>query len=232
MIIMPATPDNIKETMAAEAKLGIPNCLTVHHFITQMQGRVLVIFFTWSDPDLEKGQQFVESFVAALPPVMMNTVKEKTLFTHYAEMPNMCLPWGGQRSLTIKELSTNIFDILMEAMDVMPPGVNITWTDVIEANEVTGPKNCHGSGRHILLSFSDMVAEENQLAPARAWNNALYNKLRASGDDAILEPSYPALTRPEDKTPQQLFGKKWSRVTELKEKHDPNNVFKYAVPRM
>ena len=231
-LLFECNPDIVKAVLAAEANLEVPRCVTIHHFVLKMQSRIFAIFFTWSDPDLEKGQKYLDSFIATLPPVKMSTVKAKTPTEHQQDVPLKCLPWGAQRSLYVKRMSPAMIDTLIEALETMPADVNLGWSAMVNVDHASTPKNCFGAGRHILLSFSDMVPDETLLASARAWTDTLYGKFCALGDDAILEGSYPPLTRPSDKTAEQLFGDKWSRAKELKAKFDPNDIFKYAVPRM
>ncbi|CAH0058230.1 unnamed protein product [Clonostachys solani] len=231
MLMFDDSPETIKAIISAEEKLTFPKDLNIHHFLIQTQQRMLAIMFSWGGSDVEEGKKYLETFTAALPPAKMNTVQQKSLLGHYESLQIPCLPYGGQRSIYIKELSPGIFDILMEAVKIMPAFVNIGWSmKTVIDQEATVP-NCFGAGSHILLSFTDMVPEEKYLAETRKWNDWLYEKIRSSGDPAVMEGSYPALTRPEDRTAEQLFGDKWPRAKELKEKFDPNNVFKYAFPK-
>ena len=87
-----------------------------------------------------------------------------------------------------------------------------------------------GPDSHILLNFTDMVSEAHALPAAKEWNDKVYERLRNSGDAAILDGSYPALTRPDDRSAEQLYGDKWPRVRVLKQKYDPFNVFKHTAP--
>lgn len=232
MLMFEATAENVNAIIAAEANIDIPKCLTTHHFILKLQQRMLAIMFTWSDPDHGKAQSYLQDFLNVLPPVMANTIQTKTLTKHFEDVPLHCLPWGGQRSLYLSHMSAPVVDILMDALSRMPDEPNMGWSMTLQADPPGAPPNCFGVGTHIMLSFSDMVPEERLLAPAREWNNALFEKLIDSGDPALMGGSYPPLTRPGDKTPEELFGKKWARAKALKEKYDPQNVFKYAVPKM
>lgn len=231
MMLFDATPDSVKAVIAAEAKLDMPKCLTMHHFLMTIKGQKIAVFFNWEDADLEKGKKYLEDFLAVMPPLKMSTVGHKTLTEHFEGLPVHLPRWGGQRSLYVKEMSPGIVDIVLEAMEGMPNDVNIAWTMPTKFDE-TSPPNCFGGDSAINLSFTDMAHEEKDYAPAKEWADALYGKLRASGDAALLEGSYPPLTPTADRTAAQMFGDKWARAKELKNKYDPDNVFKFAVPRM
>ncbi|CAI6100913.1 unnamed protein product [Clonostachys chloroleuca] len=232
MLVFDDSPETIKAIVSAEEKLTLPKDLNIHHFLIQMpQRRTFSIVFSWGGSDVEEGSKYLETFTAALPPVKMNTVQQKSLLGHYESLQIPCLPYGGQRSIYIKELSSGIFDTLMEALKIKPEFANIGWSMKTVIDHEAIVPNCFGAGSHILLSFTDMVPEEKYLAEARKWNDWLYDKIRSSGDPAVMEGSYPALTRPDDRTAEQLFGDKWPRAKELKAKFDPNNVFKHAFPK-
>ena len=190
------------------------------------------ILYTWMSPNHGEGRRFLGDFLSQLPPAAANTVESKTLTQHYQDVPKLTLPYGGQRTFYVTEMSNTIVDMVTEALKDMPPGLSLGWTMATHANGPNAPPNCFGAGSHTLLSFTDMVPDEHLLGPATRWNNALYDKMRGSGDPAILEGSYPPLTRPGDRTAEQLFGDKWARAAELKAKYDPDNVFRFAVPRM
>lgn len=232
MIAFDASRETIDALIAAGAKLEIPKALHFHHIILQMPKPSLAVFFTWAGDDLQLGQQHLAQFLAEMPPPRINTVKAKSVTEHYEAIPRVSLPWGSQRSVHVKAMSSGVVDIVMDAVETMRPGVNIAWTMKHTVDHASTAPNCFGVGGHILLSSSDMVSEESLLPAAAKWNEELYQRLRSSGDEAILESSYASLTRTEDRTAEQLFGDKWPRARELKARYDAGNVFKHAVPKM
>lgn len=201
MIMFEATPENINSILAAEAKLDLPKCLTFHHFILKLRSRMLAIMFIWDDSNHNKGKQYLEKFIAEMPAVKMNTVGSMALMQRYEHVPLRNLPWRCQRSLYVKEMPQSLVDMFMDALKVMPLEVNMGWPHTARIDHSTAQANYFGAESYILLSFSDMVPDDERLlAEARAWNDALYDKLRASGESALLEGSYPPLAQPGDRT--------------------------------
>ncbi|KAG9256565.1 uncharacterized protein F5Z01DRAFT_634147 [Emericellopsis atlantica] len=231
MVMFEANPENVHAIVEAEAELEVPKEATMHYFIIDAGGRSVAMSFTWASDNHEKGKEFLDRLLTRLPPPKMNMVASKSLVGYFDSVRPPCLPWGCQRSIYVKELSTGLINILMDSLKVIPPQVNIAWSMTIQAQRAQSPPNCFGAATHMLLSFSDMTSSEDALAAARSWNDELYTKLRGSGDEALLDGSYPPLTRPADRTAEQLFGNKWPRARELKETFDPENVYKWAVPR-
>lgn len=230
--MLECTPENIDAVISAEATFSIPKELTIHHFILQIQDRVIAIMTTWGSPDHEKGQKVIDDFIAHLPPIKMSTIASKTVPQHFEAVPMHDAPWGAQRSMYIKDMTPSLSKMFNEALKTMPGDVNMSWSGKVHIDHDTAPRNCFGVGTHCLLTFSDMVTKEESFEGARRWNDGVYKMLRESGDEAILEGSYPPLTRPADRTPEQLFGDKFAMVKELKSKFDPDGVFKHAVPRV
>lgn len=193
---------------------------------------MLGISYTWGDPDHDKGNDNLQKLIDVLPPVKVNTVATKSCVEHQQQVQIPCLPWGGQRSIYVKTMTPKIIGMLLDAMPNMPASVNISCSMDIVIDHNTCPPNCFGASSHMLLTFADTVSEEGLLEEASAWSDKLYASLRGSGDSALLEGSYPPLTRPDDRTAAQLFGDKWARVRELKRKYDPANVFKNVAPNI
>lgn len=232
MVMLDCTLENIDAVAAAEQKFTIPKELTFHHFVLQLQSRVLGIMTTWASSDHDKGQKVIDDFIAHLPPVKMNTIASKSITEHFEAVPVHNAPWGAQRSIYIRDMTPSLARMFNEALKTLPEDVNMSWTGKVHIDHDTAPKNCFGVGSHCLLTFSDMVNKEESLEKAREWNDGVYKMFRESGDQAVLEGSYPPLARPGDRTPEQLFGEKLGRAKELKTKYDPEGVFKHAVPRM
>jgi FAD/FMN-containing dehydrogenase len=103
------------------------------------------------------------------------------------------------------------------------PMVNVSWTEVAID---PGVKHCIGVGAsHVFLSASHFVSDVKNREAADAWSRGLFEAVRNGAYDA----AHPGLTR--EKTLEEQLGCKAARARELKARYDPNNVFRYAVPR-
>ncbi|KAI1494865.1 hypothetical protein F5X96DRAFT_665317 [Biscogniauxia mediterranea] len=71
-----------------------------------------------------------------------------------------------------------------------------------------------------------------ELAGAQ-WARAFIKDLR-EGDDLenALEASYVSLLGNDDSDYKKIYGSFYDKLITLKNKYDPNNVFKYAIPRL
>ena len=232
MLLFDATPENVNKIVAAGNAITIPKAVTLHHFILQLQSRMLATMFTWANGDIPAGQKFLGEYISLMPELRHNTVSEKSLTQHCDAVPLKCLPWGGQHSVNIQSMSPQIIDLLMDALKTMPDEVNIGWSAPVTIDPEMLAKSCWGAGSHIFLSFADTVSQEEFLEEATRWTGDLFRKLRASKDPAVMRGGYVSLTKPGDITEKEILGERWDKAKELKSKFDRRHVFKYAIPRL
>lgn len=231
-LLFDATSDNIKSIVNAQANLYIPSELTLHTFCMKIPQPMVVVMFTWCGQNHESGKKYMQDILASMPPVAGNTVQEKSMVEHQEQIPLARLPYGSQRSLYLREISPRLVDIIQDVVKTMPAESNLGWSMTTMADHPGMPPNTFGVDSHILFSFADTASEEKLLQAAQQWTDELYERLRSSGEAAVMPGSYPPLTRPTDRSPEQLYGKKWERVKELKQKFDADNVFKWAAPKI
>ncbi|KAH8651300.1 hypothetical protein BX600DRAFT_554160 [Xylariales sp. PMI_506] len=222
----------IRAYYEAEKSLQIPVPLSLHHFINmdpETSIFSLVVLWTWADDDHEAGRKYLDIFLKTIPPAAINTVSSATVIQHQERMPIPCPPWGGQRSIYLREMTTEILDIIIESLKAMPKesGLNVSWSDSIPQASVA---NCFGAGRHVFFSSSSMVFQKENRELAEQWNKGLVERIRSSGDGAVMSGAYASLNPPGERTPGQIFGEAWHTVQELKTKYDPDNIFRYAYP--
>lgn len=78
-----------------------------------------------------------------------------------------------------------------------------------------------------MLGFGQDEESSKETAQwARETRDVIYNS-----DDAI-EGTYLPLTAPEVLDLEKVYGEKWAELRALKAEHDPDGVFKYAVPAL
>lgn len=231
-LLFDATSDNIKAIVEAQADFDIPPELTLHNFCMKLPQPMIVVMFTWCGQNQEQGKKCMEEMLASMPPVVANTVQEKSMVEHQEQVPLPYRPYGGQRSIYLSEMSPRLVDIIQDAVKSMPAESNLGWSMTTTAGRPGMPPNTFGVDSHMLFSFADTVSEESLLQAAQKWTDELHEQLRSSGEAAVMLGSYPPLTRSTDRSPEQLYGKKWEKVKELKQKFDPDNVFKWAAPKI
>lgn len=228
---MDYSAENMRAVATAGGNFEFPRAATIHNFVLQMPTPVLAVMIVYAEDNEEQCESFLQRFISHLPRVNMNTVARKTIIQQMEQVPIHCAAYGGQRSIYVADMSAQITDIAIGAIGKMPPEVNFGWSMKTPVGRHTNASHTFGGpDSHILVNFSDMVSEENFLPAAKAWNDELYEELRGCGEAAVLEGSYPALTRPDDRSAEQLYGDKWLRVKELKQTYDPDGVFKHASP--
>lgn len=228
---MDYSAENMHAVVSAGGNFKFPKAATIHNFVLQIPTPVLAAMIVYAEDNEEQCESFLQDFISHLPRVKMNTVAWKTIIQQMEQVPIHCAAYGGQRSINVTDMSAKITDIAIGAIGRMPKEVNFGWSMKTPVGRQNNASHTFGGpDSHILINFSDMVSEEHSLSAAKGWNDELYEDLRGCGDAAILEGSYPALTRPDDRSAEQLYGDKWLRVKELKHKYDPEGMFKHASP--
>lgn len=230
---MEGSETNIR-TVAAAAKTFDRSCSVLQHFVmsdmtdpTKLQ---LSTNFSWYGDDLEKGKEFLASYVKAIPPVKVNMVEEKTATEYINGPPYPSLPFGGVRSAVIDQVDGEVLDILVDALKKKAMAGNMTWAEGYEIDHSKLPKNTFGPGNHTFFTFSDIAPAEALHTEAKEWADSLDAALKKS--KAWTSCTYAPLTRPGTRTAKETMGDKYQRAIELKKKYDPENVFRHAVPEM
>lgn len=228
---MDYSAENMHAVVTAGGNFQFPKAATVHNFVLQMPIPALAVMVVYAEDSEEQCESVLQDFISYLPQVNMNTVARKTIIQQMAQVPIHRPAYGGQRSIYVTDMSAQITDIAIGAIGRMPPEVNFGWSMKTPVGRQNNASHTFGGpDSHILVSLSDMVSDEHSLPAATSWNDELYEDLRGCGDAAILAGSYPALTRPNDRSAEQLYGDKWFRVKKLKQKYDPEGVFKHTSP--
>jgi hypothetical protein len=231
---MVATEANIKAVVtAARSFEASSSAVIMHVLMSDMSDKTkqqLIMRLSWDGEDLTKGKKFVDVFIEAISPVQFSKVEEVTgsQFMNGPKYP--ALPLGGNRSVVVTEIDEEMIDVLVEGLKTKSAWGNITWADGYDIDHSKLPKNTFGPGKHALVTFSDLAPDADSHADAKKWADAFEKKLRAA--KACTGMAYPALMVPGARTAEEMMGDKYERAMELKKKYDPQNVFKYAVPRL
>lgn len=200
--------------------------------IPPVSGPQLMVFWTWADADHETGKQYLDKFVAATPPMKVNSVQSKTLPQHYAALQDHNAPWGGMRTQYFSKMTSALIETIVTALETIPndPMCHLSWSGDIPIN----PKLKHliGVGQsHIFFWSSFFTSDARNKDIAETWNRDLFKAARHAGASVLLEAAHPGLTPSGEKTLEQHLGSKAGKGRELKSRYDPENVFSLALPR-
>ncbi|KAI0019640.1 FAD-binding domain-containing protein [Xylariomycetidae sp. FL0641] len=86
--------------------------------------------------------------------------------------------------------------------------------------------------QHHMLELVAITHDETIQAQAEAWAREVIRDLKESDPENILESSYVALVGEGEADYKKIYGQHYDELLALKKKYDPENVFRYAVPRL
>ncbi|TDZ31030.1 FAD-linked oxidoreductase aurO [Colletotrichum spinosum] len=231
----------LSQFFEASPKLPMPEELTIHHFVAyqeQMRRTVFSVMWTWTGPDMDKGNETLQAWKNLTPPLLVSTVGVQSEESRQGQMPPPCPLRGGQRNCFLARLPTpdagdELASTILDAAETMPKmaGPNIAWGGMVAIDPAKMPPNCFIGKSHSYFSCSYQHPDEEHAREVISWSKSLTEKLQALDTSAVLDGSYPA-TNPPEKTAEELYGERWERVKELKTKYDPTNVFSHAYPKI
>lgn len=207
-------------------------------------GMALACLIVWNGPRTPKVAEWINS-VAALAPLLPGTPEPYALvntttakaFVDYATSLIPPEVTGTTHAVSITEYTPEVVDVLTKHVAKIKNGLvggfNIHTLRPESPSVLSDVPDSVVPYRkpQIIFEILGFGADEVSAAPSVAWATELRNLLIRT--DAALPASYLALTAPEFVDLDKIYGD--ARLAELmaiKGEYDPNNVFRYTVPRL
>jgi hypothetical protein len=218
---------------------SVPLELGVYQFIMNTpHGRAFSLTLVWSSEDHDTGRAIIAK-IAALGPVMMNTVEPKTIADHIdfigTQVPQRA--YGTCQTVSIRKLNEDATEILGRAFEKMPSsfGTSLGVHELRGPSAAPNPKSVFASREpHFMLELISLVAKEEEVNESIEWATSLKNELLQMDPSNLLSGTYISVTRPGDVPLSKIYGpgSNFETLLGLKRKYDPQNVFSLAVPRL
>lgn len=188
----------------------------------------------WSSPDLDAGRRYLEK-VCSFGTVVHSGVDVMTI-PEWQEATAAFVAesaYGGDCTVNVRELTDEISEVIGQQVEKMPDDPATLFSihqlrtsaageneDSIFSNRV--PHHCI----EIIATSSDKGRAEE------AWDWALgFRKaLLSTSAENVVESTYIALTPPQHSSGPVMYGGNWKELVEIKERYDPKNVFRHALP--
>ncbi|CAK7231691.1 hypothetical protein SCUCBS95973_008004 [Sporothrix curviconia] len=230
------------QTWREDAEDGLPADLYVQPFGIGFPGlgSVFALGLTWTGADQVEANRWIDKVAEALTtgtgkPHIVKQVAP-TSVTAYAEQNEKMLTYGVYGrvySLSFRKYTAKTAAILAKYNASLPgreSGISIHALRSPAANEssVFGERTDHSMLEVIALAKEKALAE----GPVADWAKACIKELRDEDPENILESSYVSLGSDEDSDYKKIYGIQYDKLVALKTKYDPDNVFKFAVPKV
>ncbi|KAK7747588.1 hypothetical protein SLS62_009087 [Diatrype stigma] len=215
------------------AEESVPRALQLQPFGLEFpgMGKVFAVGATWSLPDHDEGRRWIAK-VAGFGNCIMNNPEAKSV-TSYVEFNETLIAFGlyGQAyTLNFKKLTPKTAEVLAKHTALSPAGMAVSVHRLREPAANEG--SVFGSRvDHHMLEIIAMTPVKDLEAKGAEWARGVISELKEADPDNILDSSYVSL-QGDDADYRKVYGPHYDTLVALKKKLDPENVFKYAVPRL
>ncbi|KAI1459686.1 FAD-binding domain-containing protein [Annulohypoxylon moriforme] len=221
------------EKLAAEETL--PRALQLQLFGIELPnlGKVFAVGATWTAADHEEGKKWIGK-IAALGPCLMNNPEPRTVSAYCAFNETLLTygSYGRAYTLNVKKYTPKLAKTLAKYTSSIPGGGIALSLHMLRApapneHSVFGARVEH----HMLEMVTTTPVKELELKGAE-WAAGLTREIKEADPENVMESSYVSLLDNDDSDYKKIYGAHYETLVALKKKYDPDNVFKYAVPRL
>ncbi|KAF2969151.1 hypothetical protein GQX73_g4413 [Xylaria multiplex] len=221
------------EKLVAEEPL--PRALQLQPFGIELPGlgKVLAIGATWADADQEEGKKWFGK-IAALGTCILNNPEPKSVsaFAAFNETLVVYGSYGRGYTLNLGKYSTKMAEVLAKYTSLIPGGGIAISVHSLRAPAPSTESVFGSRVDHLMVELVAMTGVQDLEAKGAEWSRSLIQELKEVDPENVLDSSYVSLLADEDSDDKKIYGAHYDKLVELKKKYDPDNVFKYAVPRL
>ncbi|KAF3025912.1 hypothetical protein E8E14_014896 [Neopestalotiopsis sp. 37M] len=214
----------------------LPAALSLQPMIAELPGlgKAFALLVVWGTDDHDEGRRWFDK-VAGLGHCLMNSPEPITLHKFVKDNEENLVTWlsyGRTYTTSVKRWTPKTAKVMAKYGKLIPGGgtalsVHTLRTPKPSEESVFGSRIDHLMIEIIAVSPDQMYEEK-----AAAWALAMQKELKELDPDNILEGSYISLLGDEDTDLSKVYGEHYDVLLDLKEKYDPRNVFKHAIPRL
>ncbi|KAI2464933.1 FAD-binding domain-containing protein [Annulohypoxylon bovei var. microspora] len=221
------------EKLAAEQPL--PRALQLQLFGIELPnlGKNFAVGATWTAADHEEGKKWIDK-IAALGPCLMNNPEPRTVSAYCAFNETLLTygSYGRAYTLNIKKYTPKTAEVLAKYTSSIPGGGIALSLHMLRAPEPSEHSVFGSRVEHHMLELVTMTPVKELEIKGAEWGNGLMNELREADPENVMGSSYVSLMDNDDSDLKKIYGSHYDTLVALKNKYDPGNVFKYAVPRL
>lgn len=230
------TTDDFLRHLIDMREVGLPKELGIQQSVVNTpDGKVLVMAFMWSSEDMETGQtelRKISSFRKPLHTQVVQTTLPEWLKVSGSFPPKRA--YGAICTVRVREETDEVAAVLARYAREMPldPGVLYSVHEVRGASARPNPDSIFSAReRHFLIECVGTSTEAGKSKAAWDWALALRDALHKTAKENIVPGSYLPLNPPDEVDTSEVYGQNWQRFKDIKNRYDPGNVFRSALPQ-
>ncbi|KAG5800557.1 hypothetical protein H9Q69_000444 [Fusarium xylarioides] len=213
----------------------IPNCLSIQltGVAIPHAGNVFTISCLWADEDHDEGRKWMAK-ITALGVCVMEAIKPNSWSAYCEEKEKHAGygVYGRARTLNLKALTPKTVEIFAKYNEsIHGPGSLFS----MQFHQDPGhPLDSVFSPRcdHYWLEIIATSCEEAGAAAADKWALSLQRKLVERDPENILDSAYLGFVDDEEVDLKRTFGAGFESLMAIKQRVDPERVFKNTIPRL
>ncbi|KAI0594720.1 FAD-binding domain-containing protein [Biscogniauxia sp. FL1348] len=219
------------------AQQPLPRALQVQAFGIELPGlgKVLAIGVTWAADNHEEGREWFNKIASLGTKCLMNNPETKSVaaYTEFNESLVTYGSYGRGYTISVKKYTPKLAEVLARYTASIPGGGIALSLHMLRAPSPSKESVFGSRVEHHMVELVAMTPVEDLELAGAEWARGFIKDLR-EGDEPenVLEASYVSLLGNDDSDYEKIYGPFYDELMALKNKYDPNNVFKYAVPRL
>ncbi|KAI0107432.1 FAD-binding domain-containing protein [Hypoxylon sp. NC0597] len=221
------------EKLAAEQP--VPGALQLQLFGIELPnlGKVFAVGATWADADHEEGKKWINK-IASLGNCLVNKPEPRSVAAH-CEFNERFLTYGSYGrgyTLNVKKYTPKTAEILAKYTASLPGGGIAISLHMLRAPEPNEHSVFGSRVEHHMIELVTTTPVKDLETKGAEWAHELMRDLRENDAENVMESAYVSLLGDDDSDYRKIYGAHFDTLVALKKKYDPDNVFKYAVPRL
>lgn len=217
------------------AEEPIPRALQLQPFGIELPGlgKVVAIGASWADADHDEGKKWFAK-ISTLGTCIMNNPETKQIAS-YIEFNEQLVVYGSYGrgyTLNLARYTPKTAEVVAKYTNLLPGGGIALSLHSLRAPAASKQSVFGSRVDHVMLELVAMTPAQELEIKGAEWSRDFMRELYESDPENVLESSYVSLMGEEDSDYKKIYGSHYDKLVELKKKYDPENVFKYAVPRL
>lgn len=213
----------------------LPAALSLQPMVADLPGlgKALALLAVWGAADHDEGRRWFEK-IGALSNCIMNSPEPKSVHKFVMDNENVVtwLSYGRTYTTSVKRYTPQTAKVLAKYGGLIPGGGTAISVHTLRSPKPSEDSVFGSRVDHLMIEIIAVSPDQMYEEKAAAWALAMQKELKETDPENILESSYISLLGDEDTDLKKVYGRHYDVLLDLKRKYDPQNVFKYAVPKL